>query len=206
MINNTLYHEVAIMVQSGSDFVNPGELGDINKNYASLQGSFYGLISIANQNFDPTGSVLPANYTGSIMFDIPRYKLGGVFGEFSAPQPYNDLYGCNALEMTLTVESISSKILFDKNPSFFHLRTAAVTTDTLGNEFTIGPVSDKVYLNNVDEDWNVNGGGFGAVDNYGNDAQWFGLTYNDLEQKFQLNYWFSQINDIKIVKGIYQMY
>ncbi len=202
MINNVLYHEVVVLPQSGSEFENDNP----EINYGGLCGAFYCLVAIENEERSPTGSVLPTDYTGSILFEMPRYKLGGEF-ENQNEFPNFDNYGCNVLEMTLMVDSISKRDLFNKNPSFFKLKTAAVSTGGLLGEFTIGPYSNNRYLNNVDWIWNVNGGGSIYTDASGNDVQWFGLIYDDISQSFKLNYWFSDVlSNVMVIKGTYEMY
>ena len=193
MINNTLYHEVAFHVLSGSDF---GSDDSIIKNYTPLYGSFYSIVSLASEELNPTGSVLPQNYTGSIIFEIPRYKLGGTFGNFSSPTPYADNFGCNVLEMHLAVDCIGRSDFYNRPPSIFKLKTSAYNT-TSDYEYTMLP-SDKTYLNNVDWDWNAN--------QQNDDKQWFGLIYDNNNQSFQLNYWFSSRTDVMLIKGSYELY
>lgn len=190
MINSPLYHEVSYYPPSGSHLVG----NTIIEQYSAVEGAFYSIISIANETLNPTGSVLPQNYEGYPIFEISRYKLGGSFGNFGNPK--GDQFGANVLEMTLAVDNIGRTDLYNQNPFMFSLKTAAYTI--LGDDELTMLTSDKTYLNNVD--WDANANQQNSTD------QWFGLVYDDENQKFQLNYWFSGRIDPYLVKGHYHMY
>lgn len=205
MINSPLYHEIAIASSSIND--------NVNYVYNPLYGSFYNTVYIPDNDQDyPLGN----DYTGSVIFEISRYRFANTFAEdqalaFGDP----DRIGANILEMFISVEPIG--VNFNTGPFTFTMISSAVTHASNGDEYTEGAVSSEGinYPFSFKEDHFNEGGDWnlfnvidpaGYYDNAGNPTQTFNIVYNNLNQTFQLKWWMSKQLDPFIVRGNYLMY
>ena len=179
MINNTLNHEVSFQTPSGSY---EGEPNSILSQYNPVYGAFYSMVSIAS-TLNPTGSVLPEDYQGYPIFEIPRFKYGGSFNN-----PEIDDMGANTLEMRLVVENIGREY---NTPPIIILLKHTVFTQNANVEYESNNIG-KTYSNNAN--WDVIS------------APQFSIKYDDNNQLFFLQYWFSQLSDVVLIKGNYELF
>ena len=150
MINSALHHEITLnssSIQNDKTYV-----------YSPLHGTFYTSVYVPDNSVD-----LPTSYTGSVLFEISRYRFADVFAvdEFEAfGDP--DRIGANVLEMFVSVEPIG--VNFSTGPYIYQMIAGAVTHASNGDEYTEGiesggnyyPVAFKASLFQGG-DWDVTG-------------------------------------------------